>query len=141
MAGASRTINFAERQAGIPVAGVINLILGAGNLRAEYTTGSEVRLDNGTWSYTFLVQEEDLPGGVLLTDSFQSLMVEPYWATLEESEEDACPTRAVICFDSIPAAEGINEGDTFLLLRHDEECDIYCLKTITYDQLRSAILD
>lgn len=131
MAGAVKTIKFATRQAEIRSCDLVNLKVSAGNVPSEYIPGSELHNDDGTWSYQFLIQEEDLPGSTTLQDINECALVEPFWACAEadEEEEEAeeCATRSITCFDALEVIETLAEGDMVAIVRHDEECDTYCL--------------
>ena len=137
MAGALKTISFVSRQADIALCRVVNLKFTEGDLRAEYVPASEVHGD-GQWSYQFLVQEEDLPGGLTLDDVVNPNLIEPYWACFEadviDEEEDECQLRAVRCFDDVPIITSLEETDYVAIMRHNVECDSWCLNMMApYD--------
>lgn len=131
MAGAAKTITFASRQMAIAGCGIINLKFAEGDLRSEYISGSEVHNDDGSWSYTFLVQEEDLPGSLLLADVKSCNIVEPYWTCFSDDEEaiedEECEIRNVSCFSAPELIETLTVDDFVPVLRHNLECDTYCL--------------
>lgn len=128
MAGAIKKLSFASRQADIALCRVVNLKFAEGDLRAEYVPASELNND-GTWEYQFLVQEEDLPGALTLDDVKNCNIIEPYWACVdaESEEEDACQLRAIRCFDDIPIITELGETDYVAIMRHNVECDTWCL--------------
>ena len=45
----------------------------------------------------------------------------------EQEEEDECAIRNIRCFDGIPLLDSLTESDYVAILRHNEECDTYCL--------------
>lgn len=140
MAGAVKTLSFASRQPGIAECGVIFLQTDLGPVRAEYLPGSETKQDEGYWSYQFLIQEDDLNGGQTLADIKNCNIVDPFWECNnccgdEEDEEDECASvRRIGCFDNIEIIEALGENDYVAVLRHDEDCDVFCLAAMNpYD--------
>lgn len=128
MAGFIKTLTFAERHDGIPECGVVNLKFAEGDLRAEYVSASELQNEEGAWQYQFLIQEDDLPGGLTSNDVRNANIIEPYWECPDEVvEEEECPARMITCFEDIPVAEAIIEGDEITLARFNEECQQWCL--------------
>ncbi len=81
MAGTAVTITFLARQDGIPVCGVVNLKFTEGDLRAEYLSGSETLTNDAEWSYMFLVQEDDLPAGLTLSEVQTCNIIAPLWSS------------------------------------------------------------
>lgn len=145
MAGAVKTLSFAVRQPGIPeCGGVIYLKTSFGDLRAEYLSGSELKKPDATWSYTFLIQEDDLPGALLLEEVNNSIIVDPFWecysAQLCDTEEDECEAvRRIGCFDTVEILETLGENDFVAILQHDEACDVFCLAAMNpYDFVAQA---
>jgi hypothetical protein len=142
MAGELKTLTFASRQAEIALCGVVNLKFTEGDLRAEYVPASEVHGD-GEWLYQFLVQEEDLPGGLTLDDVSNENVIAPYWACFEEdeeeAEEDACQIRAVKCFDDVDILTETMEGDMMALMRHNEACDTWCMNLMSPTDVASWV--
>lgn len=138
MAGAAKDLSFAQRQESIPACGVILLKMAEGDVRAEYLSGSELQNEDGSWRYSFLVNEADLPGGVELEDVREANIIEPYWECPEAEEvpEDECPARTIRCFEAIEDAVEIEDDDFIGVLRFDEECDVWCLHRISADALR-----
>lgn len=132
MAGKAVTITFLVRQDGIPVCGVVNLKFTEGDLRAEYLSGSETLTDDSEWSYMFLVQEDDLPAGLTLSEVQTCNIIAPLWSCLATDEaieeETECRTRVVSCFSGLPVIETLGEDDYVVIGRYDAECDIFCLK-------------
>lgn len=133
MAGTVFTATFAARQGGIPECGIVNLKYTEGDLRAEYLSGSEQENADGFWEYTFLIQEEDLPGGLTLAEASNPCnIIAPLWSCLADDEieasEELCRTRVISCFSGLEVIETLEEGDYVAILRYDPECDIYCLK-------------
>lgn len=138
MAGAAKDLSFAQRQESIPACGVILLKMAEGDVRAEYLSGSELQNEDGSWRYSFLVNEADLPGGVELEDVREANIIEPYWECPEAEEvpEDECPARTIRCFEAIEDAVEIEDDDFIGVLRFDEECDVWCLHRISANALR-----
>lgn len=134
MAGAAITITFAAREDGIPVCGVVNLKFTEGNLRAEYLSGSEVENADLSWSYTFLVQEDDLPAGLTLSEVQTCNIIAPLWSCLATDEaieeETECRTRVISCFSGLEVIEQLGADDYVVIARYDAECDIFCLKVM-----------
>lgn len=130
MAGALKTIVFDDRQEDIPSCGIVNLKFTEGDVRAEYISGSEEEV-GGDWEYTFLVQEEDLPGGLALDDVGTAGIIDPLWSCLADDEavevDETCKARHVSCFTGLPVIETLEEGDWVVIFRYDAECDTYCL--------------
>lgn len=133
MAGAVKTLTFAVRQPGIPeCGGVVYLKTSEGDLRAEYLSGSELKKEDATWSYSFLIQEDDLPGTLTLDEVTNSIIVSPFWECYTErdcdDEEDECEAvRRIGCFDNVEIIETLGENDYVAILQHDETCDVFCL--------------
>lgn len=134
MAGAVKIITFAERQPGIPeCGGVVYLKFTEGDVRAEYLSGSELKDDDlGTWSYQFLVQADDLVGSLTFNDIKNCNLIEPYWdcvsSCCDDEQEDECEeVRRIGCFENIEIIETLGENDYAAVLRHNEECDTFCL--------------
>lgn len=142
MAGAVKTFTFAARQPEIAECGVVFLKFTEGDLRAEYLSGSEVKNEDGTWSYQFLIQEDDLPAGLTLDEAASCNVIAPYWSCVTEEEEeegDDCQYRTIRCFDDIPIIEGFGENDMIPILQHDEDCDTWCLAAMNpYDFVSQA---
>jgi hypothetical protein len=134
MAGAVKTLSFFERQADIPVCRMVYLKFAEGDVRAEYLSGSETHVDT-TWQYTFLVQEEDLVGSLTLADIKECNIISPYFECFDEEAEEPdpedCPARQIRCFDAIPIIDTLVPGDHVAILRHDEECDTFCLAAMS----------
>lgn len=144
MAGAVKTLTFTERQTGIAPCGVVFLHTDLGPVRAEYLSGSELKVDTG-WSYQFLIQEEDLNGGQLLTDIQNCNIVDPFWECNDccgddEDEDDCEAVRRIGCFDNIEIIEELGDNDFVAILRHNEECDVYCLAAMNpYDFVAAGL--
>lgn len=143
MAGSAAKINFASRQSGIPACRIVYLKFNEGNVKAEYVSGSEYHEDDDTWSYSFLVQEEDLPGGLTLADIKTCNIIAPYWTCVADEEaaesENACETRTVSCFQGLPVITELENTDMVAILRYDAECDTYCLVMITAENFKAAL--
>lgn len=142
MAGATKTITFASRQADIPACGVVNLKFTGGDVRAEYVSGSEV--DNDTsWSYDFWVQEEDLPGSMVLDDVQTSGVIAPLWSCKATDDavvvDETCKARSITCFEGVPVITELAEGDFVGVFRFNGECGTYCIYVITPDDFKAAL--
>ena len=146
MAGAVKTLKFATRQADIPACVVISLKFAEGDLRAEYISGSEIQTSDGAWAYAFLINELDLPGGLVLSDVQNCNIVDPYWEcpAAEPVPEDECPARQIVCFQSVDEVVSLGDDDFITVLRFDETCDQWCLRRVSkniFEQEQITVLD
>lgn len=141
---ATRTITFVARQDGIPSCGVVNLKFTDGDLRAEYKSGTETfNEDDSTWSYQFWVQEEDLPGSMVMSDVKSGNVIAPLWSCKAEDdaeeEEDECVARNAPCFAGLPIIEELEEGDLVGIFRLDEECETLCLHVMDAEVFKTEL--
>lgn len=143
MAGETKTITFAARQTGIPGCGVVNLKFLAGDLRSEYVSGSEVDNGDTTWSYDFWVQEEDLPGSMVMDDVQTANVIAPLWSCKADDdaviEDETCEARVGGCFDGLSVLEELTENDFVGIFRFNPECETYCLFVMTPEDFKVAL--
>lgn len=146
MSAVIKTLSFAARQDELPACYVVNLKFAEGDLRAEYVSASELQKTDGSWAYSFLINELDLPAGLTMDEVRNANIIAPYWECPEVTppSEDECPARAITCFDSITSIDNMGEGDEVAVLVFDEECEKWCLRRISksyFEQEAITVLD
>lgn len=120
------TIQFAIRREEIVPCGIVTLYVHLGSFQAEYVSGSEVHNDNGTWSYTFVIQSEDLPEGVEIEDIESCNLVAPY-VDCDQSPPGTCSMALVNCFANLPVVTWLSDESKVGLIIPYEECELQCL--------------
>lgn len=134
MAATVKNITFASRQAGIPACDAVIIHFTFGPVTCHYVPSSETHVDVG-WRYSFYVQEEDLAGGMTMTDfagcnvvAAPALQWECDQTPEVAADPEECPARELKCFVGVDILEDIESGLYLGLLRYDEVCETFCLE-------------
>lgn len=122
MASAVKTLTFASRWDNIPLWGIVNLFTAEGEFRAEYVNASErENTPAGTWSYDFLIHEDDLPGALTLDGIDDDAIIAPF-----VEEMVPCEAAPSSCFSDLPFVEAA-AYDEILVPVFDETCGVWCV--------------
>lgn len=126
MSAAVKYLDFATRQKDLKSCQTLLLHFASGTAEVEYTPGSEVQNEDGSWQYGFYINEADLPGSMTLSDVRNSAVVEPYWSCDETIEEEECVSRNINAFNTLEEVETL-EGAKLVTAMFDEDCEVWTL--------------
>lgn len=125
----TRVITFATRQPEIPRCKVVDLVFDDVTILSEYKSGSELKNYDGTWSYTFHIQTEDL-NGVEEEDILSCNLTDPFYeGCLEDAE---CDVLEVVCFlpDEVSIITELGEDDMSIMATEHADCTRHCLAVL-----------
>lgn len=122
----TKVITFASRQPEIPRCAVIDLVFDDTTVPSEYKSGSELKNKDGTWSYTFHIQEEDLVD-IEAEDILSCNLVDPFYEGCVEEYE--CDLLGVSCFNPeiVVEIDELGEDDMVAMAFEPDLCERHCL--------------
>jgi len=88
--------------------------------------GSERLNDDTTWSYDFVIQAADLPGGVTFDDIKNSFLVSPFVTAFAP-----CAPVLSNCFGSIPVLPDGYQANELICVVGPNDCGKWCLYRVT----------